>query len=314
MDTLSRLLSLCSLRTSLDIRCSLAAPWVLDEPAAAPGIAPYHLIIDGSASVDLPGAGRLELAAGDIVVFPHGGAHRLHAGPATEATPVHEVPGPDLVRWKANSGSGPLTGILCGQFVFDDNARRLLQRALPPVIVVRTASRPDFAGLHALMMMLRSETDSALPGSSVVTAQLSSALFALLTRAWLDGQQALSGLLGLLADRRLGTALQCMLEEPGRDWRVEDLARVCFMSRATFARSFRQAAGAPPATVLAGLRMAQAALWLEREVRTIADIAEAVGYQSEAAFHRMFKRSHGVGPGEYRRAARKENGARGAAL
>jgi len=301
MDTLSRLLSLCTLRTTLDIRCSLAAPWVLDDPPAAPGVAPYHLIVDGHAAVDAPGGERLELGAGDIVVFPHGGAHRLHAGPAAEATPIHEVPGPDLVRWKANSGDGALTGILCGQFIFDGTARRMLQPALPAVMVVRTAGRPDFAGLHALMMMLRSETDGARPGSSIVTAQLSAALFALLLRAWLDGNAALPGLLALLADRRLGTALHKMLEQPGHGWLVEDLAQACFMSRATFARAFRQVAGQTPAAVRTQLRMAQAALWLARDKRPVADVAEAAGYRSEAAFHRVFKRSQGVGPGEFRR-------------
>lgn len=304
MDTLSRLLSLCSLKTSLDIRCSLAAPWVLDEPMAEPGVAPYHLIIDGSASVDVPDGERLELVAGDIVVFPHGSAHRLHAGSAVEATPVRDVPGSDLIRWKANTGDGPLTGILCGQFVFDDNARLVLQRALPPVIVVRTSSRPDFAGLHALMMMLRSETEYARPGSSIVTSQLSAALFALLLRAWLDDNGAVQGLLALLADRRLGAAVQKILENPGHAWLLEELAEACFMSRATFARAFRNVAGLTPATVLADLRIAQAAIWLARDTRPIADIAEAVGYQSEAAFHRVFKRCKGVGPGEYRRDAR----------
>lgn len=308
MDTLSRLLSLCTLRTTLDIRCSLAAPWVLDDPPAAPGVAPYHLIVDGHATVDVPGGERLELGAGDIVVFPHGGAHRLHAGPAAAATPVHEVPGPDIVRWKANSGDGALTGILCGQFIFDDNARRMLQPALPEVMVVRTSGRPDFGGLHALMMMLRSETDGVRAGSAIVTAQLSAALFALLLRAWLDGNAAMPGLLALLADRRLAAALHKMLEQPGHGWLVEDLAQACFMSRATFARTFRQVAGLTPAAVLTQLRMAQAAHWLLRDRRPIAEVAEAAGYQSEAAFHRVFKRSQGVGPGEFRRAARAGSG------
>lgn len=301
MDTLSRLLSLFSLHTSLDIRCSLAAPWVLEEAAAAPGSAPYHLIIDGAASVDLPDGERLALSTGDIIVFPHGGAHRLHAGPPAQASTPHDVPGPDLVRWKANEGDGPLTGILCGRFVFDDNARRMLQRALPPVIVVRTANRPDFSGLHALMMMLRSETDQARPGSSTVVSHLSSALFALLMRAWLDDNAVMPGLLALLADRRLGAAMQRMLQSPGRPWLVEDLAAACFMSRATFARVFRQVAGQTPAAVLTELRMAQAAIALARDTVSIGEIAETVGYQSEAAFHRVFKRSHGIGPGEYRR-------------
>jgi AraC family transcriptional activator of mtrCDE len=305
MDTLSRLLSLFSLRTSLDIRCSLAAPWVLDEPPAAPGAAPYHLIIDGAATVDVPGGGQLQLGAGDIIVFPHGGAHRLHTGAIAQASPVQDVPGTSPLRWKANAGDGALTGILCGQFLFDDNAQRSLQRALPPVMVVRTAGRADFAGLSALIMMLRSETDSAKLGSAVVTAQLSAALFALVLRAWLDDQATTPGLLALLADRRLGAALHKMLEAPGHAWLVEDLAQVCFMSRATFARVFRSVAGASPAAVLTELRMAQAAIALARDTSSIGTIAEAVGYQSEAAFHRVFKRSHGMGPGEYRRLARR---------
>lgn len=304
MDTLSRLLLLCPLKTSLDIRCSLAAPWVLDEPPATTGVAPYHLIVDGNACIDLPQGERLDLGAGDIVVFPHGGAHRLHAGPAHLATPVQEVPGPASVRRKLNHGDGPLTGILCGQFLFDDHARRVLQRALPPVIVVRTASRPDFAGLHALMMMLRSEMDNARAGSAIVTAQLATALFALLLRAWLDSQAAIPGLLALLADWRLGPALRNMLEHLERPWSIGELAAACFMSRATFARAFRRVSGSTPAAVLTELRMTQAALWLAHDGRAVGDVAQAVGYQSEAAFHRMFKRSHGMGPGEYRRTAR----------
>lgn len=303
MDTLSRLLSLFSLRTSLDIRCALAAPWVLDHPASEPGVAPYHLIVDGAASVEVGGE-RVELRAGDIVVFPQGGAHRLHAGPPEAATPIHEVPGPDLVRWKANNGGGDLTGILCGQFVFDEGARRMLQRALPDTIVVRTAGRPDFAGLHALIMMLRNETDSARPGASAVVAQLSAALFALLLRAWLDEASTTPGLFALLADRRLGPAMHKMLEHPEKAWVIEDLAEVCFMSRATFARLFRSVAGVTPLDALTQLRMAQAARWLAQDSRPVAVIGEAVGYQSEAAFNRVFKRSHGVGPGEYRRTAR----------
>ncbi|MFS2019080.1 cupin domain-containing protein, partial [Massilia sp. CT11-108] len=88
MDTLSRLLSLYTIRTSLDIRCELAAPWVLDEPAATPGVAPFHVIVEGGARVDVPGHDTLDLATGDVVVFPSGSAHRLHGGPAADAAPV----------------------------------------------------------------------------------------------------------------------------------------------------------------------------------------------------------------------------------
>ncbi|WP_306397815.1 AraC family transcriptional regulator [Telluria beijingensis] len=299
IDTLSRLLSLFTLRTSLDIRCALAAPWVLEQPAATPGVAPYHLIVEGEAAVDTPTGERIALHAGDIVVFPQGGAHRLHAGPPERAQPLMDVPGPAPLRWVANGGDGAPTGILCGQFVFDEGARRVLQPALPAVIVVHASTRPDFAGLLALVTMLRSEADSARPGAAAVVEQLSGALFTLLLRAWLDDGPTTPGLLAVLADRRLGAALRLMLAQPERPWLVEDLAAACFMSRATFARLFRQLAGTTPLDALVQLRMTQAAQWLARDTRPVA----AIGYQSEAAFNRVFKRSYGVGPGAWRRAA-----------
>ena len=303
IDALSRLLSLFTLRTSLDIRCALAAPWVLEQPAAGAGVAPYHLIVEGEAAVDTPAGQRIALRAGDIVVFPQGGAHRLHAGPPDRARPLMDVPGPVPLRWVTNHGDGAPTGILCGQFVFDDGARRLLQPALPAMIVVHASSRPDFAGLLALVMMLRAEAGSTRPGAAAVVAQLSGALFTLLLRAWLDDGPTTPGLLAVLADRRLGAALRLMLAQPERAWLVEDLAAACFMSRATFARLFRQLAGTTPLDALVRLRMAQAAQWLARDTRPVAAIGEAVGYQSEAAFNRVFKRSYGVGPGAWRRAA-----------
>ncbi|WP_313171651.1 AraC family transcriptional regulator [Massilia oculi] len=303
IDALSRLLSLFTLRTSLDIRCALAAPWVLEQPAASAGVAPYHLIVEGEAAVDTPSGERVKLSAGDIVVFPQGGAHRLHAGPPEQARPLVDVPGPEPLRWVSNGGEGAPTGILCGQFVFDDGARRVLQPALPAMIVVHASSRPDFAGLLALVTMLRSEADSARPGAAAVVAQLSGALFTLLLRAWLDDSPTTPGLLAVLADRRLGSALRLMLAQLDRAWLVEELAAACFMSRATFARLFRQLAGTTPLDALVQLRMPQAAQWLARDTRPIPAIGEAVGYQSEAAFNRVFKRSYGVGPGAWRRAA-----------
>ena len=303
MDTLSRLLSLYTIRTSLDIRCELAAPWVLDEPAATPGVAPFHVIVEGDARVDVPGHDTLDLATGDVVVFPGGSAHRLHAGPAADAAPVRPLPADGPLQRKGNDGEGPGTAILCGSFVFDGAARQALARALPDVMVVRASRADDFPGLHALVRLLQHETTVVRPGGDVVVAQLSGALFALLLRAWLAGTDAAPGLFAILADRRLGNALARMLESPERPWKVEDLAEACHMSRATFARLFARLCGMPPADMLTQLRMARAARALLQGEGAVGDVALAVGYQSEAAFNRVFKRHYGIGPGGFRRAA-----------
>lgn len=304
MDALSRLLSLYPLRTALDVRCHFRAPWVLEHEGVAPGIAPYHLIVAGSAWLDAAGEKGLALQAGDIIVFPKGSAHRLQLDGDGEPTPQRYLDGPQVVQLKGNDGSGPVTDILCGEFKFEPGASQVLLNALPEIILVRTAGRPDFAGLQALMTMLRVETEAMRPGASAVVSQLSSALFALVIRAWLEQADSRSGLLAVLAEERLQALMQAMLAAPERPWTLQDMATACHMSRATFARLFRSIAGITPATLLMQTRMAQAALWLAQGKRTVGEIGEAVGYQSEAAFNRVFKKNFGIGPGQYRRNAR----------
>ncbi|HJU99024.1 MAG TPA: AraC family transcriptional regulator [Burkholderiaceae bacterium] len=305
MDTLSRLLAIYPLRTALDVRCHFGAPWVLDHPAAGTGVAPYHLIVRGSATLDCAAGHGVPLQAGDIVVFPHGGAHRLSLGEKGAASPLYVLPGEHTLREVRNGGDGPAADILCGEFHFDAEAGGGpgLLAALPPLLVVRTAGRPDAASLRSLMAMLQSEAELPRAGSGAVISQLASALFALLIRAWMDQAPTVPGLFALLAGRRLQAALHGMLAQPERPWDLAQLAALCHVSRATFARLFKQTAGATPAEVLARLRMAQAARLLDQGQQVTGSIAEMVGYQSEAAFNRAFKRHHGVGPGAWRRRA-----------
>jgi len=307
VDALSRLLALYPVRTALDIRCHLGAPWQMEEAAVAAGIAPYHMIVEGNAWLVLADHPPRALQAGDIVVLPHGSAHVLRAGPAETAAQgrqIVELETNALVQVKGNHGGGAHTDILCGQFHFDTDAALALLAGLPQALVVSTAGRADFLGLNSLMSMLRFETEAQRPGAKAVVAQLSSALFALLIRAWLEQAERTTGLFALLAEPRLQAALQHMLAQPGTAWSMEQLAQACHMSRATFARLFTRAAGATPGEVLTRTRMAQAAHWLTNGTQSVAAIGEAVGYQSEAAFNRVFKRSFGVGPGQFRRRAR----------
>lgn len=299
MDTLSHLLFLYPMRTALDIRCHFGAPWLLDHPGEESGAAPYHVIVRGTAMIE--GHDGPPLEAGDIVVFPHGAAHKLYVGNPAEASPMRGTPG--LLRLEANDGQGPATDILCGVFRFDTDGGAGLLAALPSTLVVRTAGRAEAQGLRHLIGILQAEAETPRAGSEAVVRQLASALFALLIRAWLEQALAVPGLFAVLAERRLQAALNGMLSEPQRAWSLADLAGLCHMSRATFARLFKKAAGATPADVLTRLRMAQAARLLEAGKRAAGDVAEAVGYQSEAAFNRAFKRQYGMGPGAYRRRA-----------
>jgi AraC family transcriptional activator of mtrCDE len=302
LDTLSRLLTLYPVQAALDYRCHFGAPWRIEDAGAPAGVAPYHVVTEGSGWLDTAERKAIRLRAGDVVVLPHGSAHCLRTEGDAPALPAH----PSSVQTQAvqllvNEGTGPKAEILCGQFRFDPRVAGALFAALPALVHINAEST-ELADLQALIALLRSESAAERPGSATILSQLASVLFALLLRAWLEQASDVPGMFGLLADPRLRNALQAMLSEPGRAWSVNELAEVCHLSRATFARRFQKCAGTTPAEMLMRTRMAQAAQWLAQDSRSVGAIAEAVGYQSEAAFHRAFSRVFGVGPGHFRRA------------
>lgn len=304
MDALSQLLALYPLRTALQVRCQYAAPWIIDHAAVEPGIAPYHLLVSGAAILVSDVGPSIPLQAGDIVVFPQGSAHRILTEHAEQATPEILSKQAHVLPQLSNGGTGPRSEILCGEFAFDDAGSKVLLHALPALMHVRTAGRTDFAGLSSLIAMLHMESEAMRPGAATVLAQLSSALFALIIRAWLEQAGGSPGLFALLAERRLQAALLAMLNKPGHNWTLENMAALCHMSRATFTRLFARIAGVTPATVLLQIRMSHAAALLNQGKRNTGDVAAAVGYQSEAAFNRVFKSYFEQTPGAYRKQKR----------
>lgn len=304
LDTLSRLLQLHPVTVELDYHCHLRAPWRLEEPALGRGAAAFHLMVEGDAWLDLPGEPPLALAAGDIVVVSDGSAHALRADASAQAPLARPLTTSGNLLTVGTKGRGARCEILCGRFQFPVGESGLLFAALPRCMLIRGTGGVDLDGMRHLIGMLRNEVVSVRPGAAALVAQLAAALFALLLRAWVEQGDDTRGLFRLLVEPRLAPALKAMLTEPGKHWSLEQLAGVCHVSRASFARLFAQCAATTPAKLLTQLRMAQAAQWLAQDRRSIAAIAAAVGYQSEAAFNRSFKRCIGVGPGRYRRERR----------
>jgi AraC family transcriptional activator of mtrCDE len=303
MGVLSHLLSLYPVRTALDIRCHFGAPWVLEHPGSGAGIAPYHVIVRGRGRLAVGGRKDIQLEEGDIILFPTGAPHRLYAEESDGTPGTYRQSGePAALPLLFNDGSGPLADILCGQFEFGQETHHALLSALPELVHVKTTDRHDFSTLHSLIQMLHHEAETSRLGGRALLSQLASALFTLVMRAWVEQAPSTPGLFALLAEPRLQPALQAMLTEPERPWQLAELAALCHTSRATFARLFQRAAQASPAQVLTQTRMARAAAQLREGRLPIGQIAEQVGYQSEAAFNRVFKRSYGTGPGAYRRA------------
>ncbi|MDY0745545.1 AraC family transcriptional regulator [Paucibacter sp. R3-3] len=303
MDLLSQLLALTPVTGHLDIRCHFGAPWLLDEPPAAPLVIRYHALLDGEAVLE-DADGHTPMKAGDIVLFPAGGAHRLHDGGGAKPRPLRAAPGAALTV-VTNGGRGAPAEVLCGRFVFAAPAERLLRDFLPRRLIVSAA---EAAGrLGRVVALMREESLEQGPGSAALIGHLSAALFSLSLRTAASETEANAGqrsLLALASKPRLQPALTAMFDSPGRDWTLPALAALCHLSRATFVRQFLDATGRSPAELLNEIRMAQALRELAASQDSVAAIGEAAGYQSEAAFQRAFKRHVGVTPARWRAAQR----------
>jgi AraC family transcriptional activator of mtrCDE len=302
MDALDKLIQLANLSGSLDLRCLLSGPLELDHAPAPAGEAVYHVVLDGACKVLRKGQAPLELHAGDIFFLPRGDAHVLsiearEAGAAAAELDKHYN---GAVTVESNcGGQQPGVDLLCGRFLYAPRA--LLIDVLPNVVHV-SFSRAAAPYLGPLVQTMRREAEDAQLGAPSIVTALSTALFTMVLRAWLAEQPSLAGVLGLLANRRLGASIIAMLERPAEPWTLEMLAKEAAMSRATFMRAFSAHSESSPLALLSHVRMQLASTMLTQTKKSIADVAADVGYQSEAAFSKRFKELYGVAPGRFRQA------------
>jgi AraC family transcriptional activator of mtrCDE len=325
MDLLSRLLSLMPVAGRLHVRCQFGAPWRLDHhPVVGSREIPYHVLLRGNAIVEDGHRPALRMTAGDIVLFPADGAHVLHDGSGNPSSTPREryVDGPKILT---NDGDGEAADILCGRFLLPAVPERLLRDHLPGRLIVHSAANRDngdasFDDAHArddsvaasrlarLIQLMREEALEQGLGSETLVNHLSGALFALTLRFASEANEPPRGLLALAQRPRLQPALSAMFDEPGKPWTLPELAGLCHMSRATFARHFDEAIGRSASDVLTEIRMALAGRKLAQTSLPIADIGEAVGYRSDAAFQRVFKRQVGMTPARWRALAKDGRG------
>jgi len=313
MDLLSRVLSLIPVSGRLDVRCHFGAPWAIAQGSAAVREIPYHVLLSGQAVLEHGGGPSEPLTAGDIVLFPTGSAHRIHDGSGRPPAPQVERQDVSLMIAE-NRGSGAHADILCGRFLIGAVPDRLLREHLPGRLVVRSADKAGAAPngssiatesvastrLARLIDLMREESVDEGPGSEALVNHLSAALFALTLRFASSSSQPPHGLLALAARPRLQPAISVMFDAPEKPWTLDQLAALCNMSRATFVRQFQDVIGRSATDMLTDIRMTLAGQKLIESNLGVAEIGEMVGYQSNAAFQRIFKRLIGVTPSRYR--------------
>jgi AraC family transcriptional activator of mtrCDE len=304
-DILSGLAPLLRVRPELRDLCRFGAQWAAGHAAERDRWAPFHLVTQGACVVDLGGPGRtVPLSAGDVLVLPHGTAHvmRGSATPADAHGPFDIRSRPvGSVNLKSNTDRAPETEFICGRLRFEAAPGNLVLAALPDAIVVSAADdTAEAPRLRMLMTAIQDEIESARAGSEAIVTDLASALFIMVVRIHLSRRGPDSGLLALLAHQRLGRAVAAMLDDPARDWTLDELARCANASRASLVRMFRDTAQRSPVSFLGELRLELARRRLSATGLPVATIAGEVGYESESAFSRAFQRRFGMRPGEAR--------------
>lgn len=318
MDALSELLRAVKLSGAMFFKSSCSAPWHMCAPpskaflpyirARATHVIEFHHLTEGTAFVTVGGE-TTPLVAGDIVMMPHGDAHVMGAGEGGTPIDGHEAL-PALWNGKlalANlGGGGAVTGLVCGYLACDGQLLKPVLAGLPRV--VRINLRTDAAGdwLDNTLRHALEQAAARTPGSDVILAHLAEVLFAETLRRYLlslpDGR---SGWLAGAGDAAVGRALAALHREPAYNWTLDVLAQEAGLSRSALTERFTRFLGKSPMAYLADWRLELGAEALRATSRSVQRVALDVGYDSEAAFNRAFKRRFAVPPARYRRDSRE---------
>ncbi|HEV7614244.1 MAG TPA: AraC family transcriptional regulator [Steroidobacteraceae bacterium] len=314
MDALSETLRVVRLTGAIFINGRFTAPWCYQSPRAdtaarllEPGaerVVIFHLITEGQCYVEIENEPPVHLAAGDAVVFPQAHAHRMTSEPGlspAKGAPLEKV----LTRRPRQlvyGGGGPTTRLVCGYLACDARLARMLLAGLPPL--VRVSVRGSNAGiwLEASVRYALAEARSPRPGGAAVLSKLAEVLFIEVLRLYMnDVGQGRTGWLAGLTDRIVGAALNALHTRPAHAWTLEELAHEADTSRSVLAERFQQLVGSSPMHYLTQWRMLLAANLLCRSNAPLTRIAEDVGYQTDTAFSRAFRREFGSPPAAWRR-------------
>jgi AraC family transcriptional regulator, alkane utilization regulator len=323
MDALSDVLISLRLEGAVYINAEFTAPWCVQSKfglasvrarlAGAEHVLFFHFLTEGRCKVRLADSMEaLDVAAGDLVVFPNEDKHvmgsDLHLAPVETASLIgpNAAVETDLIQMR-HGGGGAATRFVCGYLACSRSVCRPLLEALPRVLRIPIGEGPASALLRELLRVGVLESSVSRPGAQSMLAKLSELMFVDALRRYIENMPpGGKGWLAGVRDAHIGRALALLHAKPDRPWTVDELAHEVALSRSAFAERFTALVAEPPIQYLMRWRLALAAQKLRSGREAIARVAEHSGYESEAAFSRSFKREFGMSPAAWRKA-----GARG---
>jgi len=322
MDALSGVLKSVRLEGAFYLNAEFTAPWcirgkcgmasVRQRLAGAEHVVYFHFLTEGACQVRLAdGTQVLDVAAGDLVLFPQDDRHLmgsdLHVAPLeTENLNCADAAADgDLIQMH-HGGGGAATRFVCGYLACNRGLCRPLLDALPRMLCIPVGDGRSATLLRELLRAGVRESSASRPGAESTLAKLAELMFVDALRRYVENlPPGGKGLLAGVRDAYVGRALALLHREPGRAWTVDGLAREVALSRSALAERFTALVGESPIQYLVRWRLALAARMLRSGGEAVARVAERSGYESETAFSRAFKREFGMPPAAWRKAASK---------
>ncbi len=325
MDVLSEVLKVVKLQGALFYNAEFSSPWSV-YAASSSGLAGffatstehvivYHLLTEGRASARLKDGDRVSLQAGDIVMIPHGDAHIVENGFTTKtvdnSAELRAVLDQGLKLWRLGGG-GEVTKFVCGYMACEPRLSQVFLSGLPPILKVSIRNDASGRWLENSIRFSVDHADASRAGGEAVLAKLSEVLFVETLRVYiahLPLEQ--TGWLAGARDVDVGKTLALMHRNPAHPWTIAALAQEAGVSRSVLAERFRHYLNEPPMAYLTRWRLQLGAQMLASTSYSVAQIAAEVGYESEAAFNRAFKREFTVPPGRFRSQSRSPHDGQG---
>jgi AraC-like DNA-binding protein len=320
-DTLSDVLKSVRLTGAAYFEILGQEPWSVHSPACElilPRILPgadrliaYHVVVSGRCFASLDGGEAVPVEAGEVVMFTNADPHVMSSGAGMRAEPptadMIDIAEAGLLPFQVNLTNGGVasTRLVCGYLACDAKPFNPLLEALPPMLKAGDVRRNDTGWLGQFIQFAVAEVADKRAGSESILTKLSELMFIDVIRRYIEALPAHDdGWLAGLRDPAVGRALALIHARPSFNWTIEGLARQCAVSRTVMAERFMRLVGVPPMHYLAKWRMQVAAEMLNRGNVNMATIAAEIGYESEAAFSRAFKKMTGVTPSAWRQGAR----------
>ncbi len=301
MDPLSHILTSVRVYSSDCVRLSFGGSWGYRFEGYEH--AHFGVLSEGSCWLSiLDSTGPIPLRTGDCWLLPRGQTHVLQSKPRAPIRPYDEISGLKRKgRLHYAESAGPVTTIIVGNFTLDQHAGRWLTDLLPSLIAFRMDRKNSSSAMQTILQILARECQNQTMGSALVTSRLADILFVQAIRAYIEeAGDGAAGWLRALADEGLSAALSVVHGAIEKRWTVASLAAVAGISRSGFAGRFKDVLGETPINYLTRLRMYKAAQILRENDTKLAKVASLVGYESEAAFSKAFKKAMGEAPGTYK--------------